>query len=251
MWDNRARELSMLSEAPENHPDCYMEFFTKRVPLSGASVIDVGCGAGRYLKQLLDAGALAEGLEPSSQMVKETVKYLERSGFDGEEVKIHPVAFQEFEPEKQYDYVFISNSPIIRYYENYEKILRLAKKGIFVGSWMRRRDVFFHQLAKRLGREPGEIFAPYVYYLFNLLMADGYAPEFVSLPERKLRAIHPDECINRYANWLYGEEYSRQDFDRMREEMDRLLAEMERKEGEYLGLRGLLYVDLTKGKGFV
>ena len=241
MWNKRAKELSLLAERDDT--DGYIEFFKQHVDLNGATVIDLGCGAGRYLKLLMDEGALVEGLEPSEEMIKYAKKHIKDSGYNEEDVNIYNVAFQDFEPEKQYDYVFISNSPIVGYYESYEKILKLAKKGIFIGEWIERKDLFFEKLVRSMGKEVKRQLMFDIYYYFNLFAADGYLPNFKSSIKISKEELKVEKCIQRYTSWIYGEGYTDNDMKLVMDEILKYKSDKEELIVEFHGIRGMIYVD--------
>ena len=241
MWNKRAKELSLLAERDD--ADGYIEFFKQHVDLNGTTVIDLGCGAGRYLKLLMDEGALVEGLEPSKEMIKYAKKHIKDSGYNEEDVNIYNVAFQDFEPKKQYDYVFISNSPIVGYYESYEKILKLAKKGIFIGEWIERKDLFFEKLVRSMGKEVKRQLMFDIYYYFNLFAADGYLPNFKSSIKISKEELKAEKCIQRYTSWIYGEGYTDNDMKLVMDEILKYKSDKEELIAEIHGIRGMIYVD--------
>ena len=80
MWNRRAKEVSRLSARADG--DGYFSFFKSSVgDLDGMSVLDSGCGAGRYLKLLLDAEARAEGLDSLIEMVRTAKAYTTENGY--------------------------------------------------------------------------------------------------------------------------------------------------------------------------
>lgn len=240
MWNRRAVEVSRLSARTEN--DGYFSFFNSSADLTGASVIDLGCGAGRYLKMLLDAGAKAEGLDPSIEMVKIAKAYVSEHGYS--DVPVYNASFQDFEVTRQYDYVFVSNCPIIDYYENYLKILKLASRGVFIGSWIERKDTFLDRIAADMGLAQKKTVSFDLVYLFNLFVADGYLPKF-QVTARDIREdIAIEDCALRFASWLFGEGYAAEDLDRLTSALSKRLTPDGKVPTELRGISGMLYVDL-------
>ncbi|WP_303296357.1 class I SAM-dependent methyltransferase [Pyramidobacter piscolens] len=244
MWNKRAREFRKASASADDSG--VFEFFKSRAELKGRSVIDVGCGAGRYLKRLLDEGALAEGLEPSVEMAREARDYLSQSGYDGAAATIRNVAFQDFAPEKKYDYVFISNSPVISYYENYAKIVALPRRGLFISSWLRIQDLFLEKIAAALGREAHTHGGCDIVYFLNLLLADGYCPDFWTNVSRRKERVDPENFYLRYASWLYGPEYDEKELDMVKKEIDKYLGDDKKVAVSGTNVMGMLYLDLRK-----
>lgn len=244
MWNKRAREFRKISSNAGG--DQVFDLFRAKAELKGRSVIDVGCGAGRYLKKLLDEGALAEGLEPSVEMGREARDFISQSGYDGAAVTIYNVAFQDFAPEKKYDYVFISNSPVISYYENYPRIINLARKGIFISSWLRIEDLFLEKVAAGLGRTPHTHGGCDIVYFLNLLLADGYYPDFWTSVKRREERVDPENFYLRYTSWLYGPEYGEKELDRVKKEIDKYLGDDKKVAVSSTNVMGVLYLDLLK-----
>lgn len=244
MWNKRAREFRKISSNAGN--DQVFDLFRAKAELKGRSVIDIGCGAGRYLKRLLDEGALAEGLEPSVEMVRQARDHLSQSGYDGTSIVIHSAAFQDFAPEKKYDYVFISNSPVISYYENYPRIIDLARRGIFISSWLKIKDLFLEKIAAGLGRAPHTHGGCDIVYFMNLLLADGYYPDFWTNVSHREERVDPENFYLRYASWLYGPEYGERDLEGVKKEIAKYVGDDKKVAVSSTNVMGLLYLDLLK-----
>lgn len=242
MWNRRAKEVSRLSARADG--DGYFSFFKSSVgDLDGMSVLDSGCGAGRYLKLLLDAGARAEGLDPSIEMVRTAKAYAAENGYA--DVPVYHSSFQEFEPTKPYDYIFVANCPIVDYYENYLKFLKIAKKGVFLGTWIERNDLFLDTIAADMGITPRKRVSFDLVYLFNLFVADGYLPKFQATSRTIREDIAPEDCVLRFASWLFGEDFTPEDTERLMKAMEKRLTPDGKVPAELRGIRGMLYVDYS------
>lgn len=243
MWNKRAKEFATNMKTEGQDP--YMEFLKKQVDLKGKSILDVGCGAGKYMKLLLDEGAIVEGLEPSAEMVKEAKKYLQESGYDAEKIAFHVESFQEFSPQKSYDYVFISNNPVISYYENYDKILKLAKQGVFIGSWMGNKDSLLEKVSQKLGVKAKGHGSQSIRYVFELLFEDGYYPSFDSFVQKAVKEVAPESLAQRYTSWFYGPEYSEKEVQTVKAALAEYIVN-----GNVItevgSTQGMLFVDLKK-----
>ena len=244
MWNKRAGEFrKMLDEEPASTNDP-IGFLKSRAELKGASIVDVGCGAGRYLVGMLQEGMDAEGIEPSTEMVKQARDYIDHKGFDHKKVLIHNVSFQDFNKEKEYDYAFISNSPVIGFYENYSKIAGLAKKGILVNSWLNVKDEFLEEIGKKLGKTAKPHGGPGMIYLMNLFLADGYDVELKTETKAVEKRSDPDSFCQKYTSWFYGSGYSEEQL----EEVKKIIASYCDEDGKVTiktrQKTGLLYVKL-------
>ncbi|MGI6077847.1 MAG: class I SAM-dependent methyltransferase [Fastidiosipilaceae bacterium] len=239
MWNRRAKEVAGLAKVTGDGG--YWQFFIERANLKGTRVLDAGCGAGRYLKKIMDAGALGEGLEPAELMADEAVNYLRGAGY---EPPIHRVAFEDFDPPHKYDYVFISNSPISSRYENYEKLISIAEKGLFIGSWLKRRDSLCEEIAHELGKDFVFTRHETLTSLLNLFISDGYYPDYSAVIDKGTHTVEPEKVAKRYTSWIFGADYSD---DNEQIVLQQLLARKKR-DGQltstYAGAQGMLYVNL-------
>ncbi|MFC1582511.1 class I SAM-dependent DNA methyltransferase [Planctomycetota bacterium] len=72
------RKFDMLADTYEDTPQAYFEqwdglnLMKALGDVSGQRILDVGCGTGRLLKQLTEAGGDAVGIDISGEMVKKT-----------------------------------------------------------------------------------------------------------------------------------------------------------------------------------
>lgn len=225
MWDKRAKEFSKSSKKNEVN---YVDYLKHFVDLKGASVLDVGCGTSDYLKILLDESAVAEGLEPSKEMRKIGLNYLKDNGYPN--VTIYHSSLQDFEVSKKYEYVFIANSPVISYYENYEKILSLAEKGILIGSWLDSSDSLLDEIAGRLHIVPKKHGGKDILYFFNLLLEDGYKANFQTVTRQSSVMENALNSLERYTSWFYGPDYNHDDLNRVKD----IIMELSNEKGEVL-----------------
>lgn len=217
IWDKRAEEFYAMSKIDQE--DEIITYFKSKASISEMSILDIGCGSGRFLSTLLSEGAKAEGLEPSVEMVKFAKKHLNESGYEDFNIPIYNQSFQDFQSTKIYDYIFSSNTPIPFSYENYERILKIAKKGVIISSWLYREDSIFLEVSKSLGKK-GEIGGNNrLYYLANLLNLDGYFPSIETFTAKSQSYILLKNIINRYSHWLFGPNYSEEEYNQVKDEL--------------------------------
>jgi len=97
LWDGEARTLDGLRQAQQRYADTLHAWIPKGV----VSVLDVGCGTGAGSLALKAKGYAVEGLSPDPYQ-QDLYRRVERP--------FHLVRFQDFEPEKPYDLVLMSES---------------------------------------------------------------------------------------------------------------------------------------------
>jgi ubiquinone/menaquinone biosynthesis C-methylase UbiE len=100
-------------------------------PLQGESVLDIGCGTGELLRQFVDMGLQATGLDPSPYMLDITVKNL------GNRVDLYR-GFGEDLPFDDNSFNYAIFSTTLEFIENPRKAIeescRVAKDQIFIGA---------------------------------------------------------------------------------------------------------------------
>lgn len=247
MWDRRAKEFRRMIEEEEKEqrgPDPAIALLKERAA-AGSTVLDVGCGAGRHLVQLNRAGFRPEGLEPSAEMRNQAREHLSDSGISPESVKLHGAAFQDFRPEKQYDYLFLSNSPVLSDYENYPRLLSLARQGLLVQSWLSLRDSLLESVEGLLHRRAYTHAGPTLLYFMNLLFSDGYYPEFRAVTWNKEERVNPETLCQRYTSWFFGDAYSEAELQEVRDALNSLREEDGRMTVRRTDTMGILFLGFS------
>lgn len=243
MWNKRAKEFAQNIRNQKS--DDFMDFIKRKICLPNQHFIDIGSGAGKYIKLLLDEGALVDAIEPSVEMVAQTKKYLAESGYEMHRYTIFNQSFQDFQTSKKYDYVLLSNSPVISFYENYDRILSMATKGIFITSWIGERDSLLERVCKELGKKAHGHNGQSIRYVFELLLEDGYFPTFETKFQSSEEEVNTEGWYHTYASWLFGEDYESHHVEEIRK-----IVEKEMKDGKVkvrsAGAQAMLYVDLTE-----
>ena len=122
----------------------------------------------------------------------------------------------------------------------------MTKKGIFIGSWLKRQDSLCEEIAHELGKE--FVFTRYetLSSLLNLFIIDGYYPDYSALIDKGTHIVEPQQVAKRYTSWIFGGDYS----DANEQVVLKQLLERKKREGQltstYTGAQGMLYVDLQQ-----
>jgi SAM-dependent methyltransferase len=98
LWNGEAFDLAGLKKAQ----DRFSRLLCQWVPADAGSVLDVGCGIGSTARMLHEGGLDVEGLSPDPY---HRDAFARRVG-----TPFHLARFQEFEPERRYDLVLMSES---------------------------------------------------------------------------------------------------------------------------------------------
>ena len=98
--DDLKVETANVYQAQEN----YAEFIVSQIPESTKTILDVGCGAGKFAEKLLDLGYEVDCVSPSPNLTKHVRNLL------GDRSKIFECGYEELETDKVYDMVLFSES---------------------------------------------------------------------------------------------------------------------------------------------
>lgn len=100
-WDQGLEvKLGNMPAAQER----YSQFLLSQIPEGTKTILDVGCGAGKFAERLIGAGYDVECVCPSPLLAGEARKRL------GPDVPVHLCTFDEFDSEKRFDLVLFSES---------------------------------------------------------------------------------------------------------------------------------------------
>lgn len=93
-------EPSNVFEAQEN----YANFLIKNIPDGVNSILDVGCGSGKFAEKMLDAGYSVDCVSPSPNLTEHVRKRL------GDRSEIFENRYEDIFTEKNYDLILCSES---------------------------------------------------------------------------------------------------------------------------------------------
>lgn len=118
LWQGEPLDLAGLKEAQER----YAQKLADWVPAGVRTILDVGCGSGSMALRLRDRGFEVEGLAPDPYLGE---VFAERTG-----LPFHLARFQDFEPERRYDLVLMSESAQYIWLPSlFPHVLRVAPGG--------------------------------------------------------------------------------------------------------------------------
>ena len=118
-WCNRLLRTSILIR--------YEKTFLQLQPMKDRSVLDIGCGSGRYLLKCLKLGAAkVTGIDLSEEMLSLTRKTLDSVGNISERVELVSGDFLKYEFEEPYDYAIVMG--VMDYVENPKDFLAKLSK---------------------------------------------------------------------------------------------------------------------------
>lgn len=121
--DGLEADISNLAEAQKR----YAGHLKSNIPEGTKSILDVGCGSGRFAKELMDAGYQVDAVSPGKILTKRAKELL------GDTSTIFQTKFQKLETEKKYDLILFSESfQYIPLDESVPKALSLLNTGGYI-----------------------------------------------------------------------------------------------------------------------
>jgi 2-polyprenyl-3-methyl-5-hydroxy-6-metoxy-1,4-benzoquinol methylase len=98
--DNLATEVSNLAPAQIN----YAEFLISNIPTQTKSILDVGCGSGKFAHELIERGYQVDCVSPGTILTEHALKLLNGKS------EIFQMKFEDVKTDKKYDMILFSES---------------------------------------------------------------------------------------------------------------------------------------------
>lgn len=232
MWDERAQEWKQQLDENET----FQKSVAQRVEQSAAflrekgllketdSVVDLGCGPGRFVSEFAKTAGHVMGLDISSEMVGAAKEYTDQLGFMNTSYKACDFKTLDIEKEGlkgQFDLVFTSITPAIGTMDSLKKAMELSRGYCFNSCFVEREDEIGRQLALEvLGithEDTRNHHSQWFYSLFNILWLLGYLPETsYHSYETKEEAETVNDLVHYYSRNLLGNNRDEKKIEKMR-----------------------------------
>jgi SAM-dependent methyltransferase len=98
--DDLALDLFNLPRAQENHSD----FIISHIPDGTRTILDVGCGAGRFAAKLISLGYTVDCVSPSTVLTEHARKLL------GDKNRVFECRYEDLQTDTRYDVIIFSES---------------------------------------------------------------------------------------------------------------------------------------------
>ncbi|MDR3601311.1 MAG: class I SAM-dependent methyltransferase [Desulfosporosinus sp.] len=185
-WDNRAAEFNKLvcQGSPDERIRKIVEFLSQNSLLTkNSSVLDIGCGPGRFAVEFAKLSTDVTGLDISDNMLGYARKNAEAANLTNTSFKNlnwDEVNLDEFGWRKKFDLVTAINSPGIHDLTTLEKMIAASKKYCFLSNFVDRYDSVQEILRTDILKlEEGKFYTNSVYSILNILWLTGYYPSIV------------------------------------------------------------------------
>ena len=209
-WDRRAdkwvREITdtgnIRKKRSENRILKTGEFLRSRGLLGpGTTVIDIGCGPGRFVAEFAKTAGHVTGTDISPRMLELGKEYTDSMGLYN--VSYEATDFKEFNPEDlgwkgAFDLCFSSITPALNNYEAVEKMESMSRKYCFSSNFVKAEDVLAEKVRSALfpqNKRPNAWDGRTFYAMFNLLWLKGRYPEITYFKESDNERLPADENL--------------------------------------------------------
>ncbi len=139
-------------------------------------VIDIACGTGTYAVRMAPYCRSVSCLDISGKMLEKLSTKTTDAGIDNIEIKNQD--WHSYSPDRKFDLVFCSMSPLMRSMDNIDRFLDLSQRYVAIVTWagIRENLVLSELGTKFIGRKPGKHTSD-MNVIFNFLYSRGFAPE--------------------------------------------------------------------------
>ena len=198
-WDNRAGEFNKL--VCQGSPDARIKnivdyLLSNNLLTKNSSVLDIGCGPGRFAIEFGKRSTDVTGLDISDKMLDYAVNNAQADHLTNVSFKNlnwDEVSLEERGWVKKYDLVTAINSPGIHDQVTLEKMIAASKGYCFLSNFVDRADSVQDIIRKEILKLKGvKFYSNTVYSIFNILWLMGYYP-FITYVDTDREHVRPFE----------------------------------------------------------
>ena len=202
-WDNRADEFNKLvsQDSPDERINKIVEFLSHNNLLTkNSSVLDLGCGPGRFAVEFAKKATDVTGLDISEKMLDYAVKNAEAENLTNVSFKNmnwDDVDLEEYDWGKKFDLVTAINSPGIHDQRTLDKMIAASKGYCFLSNFVDRTDSVQDIIrVEILKLEEKRFYKNVIYSIFNILWLLGYYPSiaYVDTNREHVRTVE-EACV--------------------------------------------------------
>ncbi|EGW37980.1 class I SAM-dependent methyltransferase [Desulfosporosinus sp. OT] len=217
-WNNRASEFDKLVRQgiPDERIRKIVEFLSSNNLLTkNSSVLDIGCGPGRFAVEFAKKSTEVTGLDISDKMLDYAVNNATAENLTNVSFKSlnwDEVNLEECGWEKRFDLVTAINSPGIHDQITLEKMITASKGHCFLSNFVDRydsvQDIIHTEILKLKG---AKFYNNTVYSLFNILWLMGYYPNITYVDtDREHVRTYQEACVY-YSSLFEAENCSKEE----------------------------------------
>ena len=200
-WNSKAASFASR-ELPTAENSLAMRLVLEnKMTAAGQTVLDVGCGGGRFSFALEEMGACVTGADFSPRMVEECekAKDLRNSSVNFSVCDWHTANLQELGWENHFDLVLANMTPAVVSADTFLKLSEASKKWCLMVKPTRRKNEVLDQLTSLLGLSSDtRSLEDTLVYAFGLLWHSGLRPKLEYEEQLWENQWTTDEAVQEY-----------------------------------------------------
>lgn len=155
-WDKKALTYPRYNPSEDTFESRTIRTLEKEgVDFTGKSVLDIGCGSGKFTLVIAKKAASVLGTDISSQMLRILHEDAEKEGADN--LRSLKCTFDDFpDTGERFDIAFASVTPAVRTQEHFRKVTDMAEKTVYIGWAGRKESEMLYALQSECGLTPKE-----------------------------------------------------------------------------------------------
>ena len=244
LWNEKADYFGSY-DLDEVQNDRFVEIIREKNLIDkNSTILDVGCGAGKYCTALADDCFKAIGTDLSPKMIESARKKALEYGKKNVEFRCDDWLKLDIEKEgllHKFDLVMACMTPAICNYDSFEKFINCSKNAGILCAGTRRNDSVTDELDKLLGvKKSKRNSEDIILYAFNILWEKGYYPNVEYIDQSWDSEESVDKAFKVYVN-RYKSKYN----------IDEAQEAMVRKYLEDISKDGIVYEKISTVKAIM
>lgn len=175
-WEIVASDYDALEETTfyRNMQEDILSEMEKRGALErDFTFFDVACGTGNYTVKIAPKVSKVYALDISPAMLSILRKKIEEKGLSN--VEIIEADWRKYQPERDFDTVFVSMTPILRDLKEVKRLFEIAKRFLIIVNWAGlRKNLLLEEIEKRFFNRVKPDYHPGLFLIFNYFYTLGY-----------------------------------------------------------------------------
>jgi len=208
-WNGRAEEFNKKKQKSEG--DKRLNSILELLALKGmlkkdGSILDIGCGPGKYSVEFAKQTKSVIGVDISPKMIEFARENARETDLDNLSFDTLDWEFADIKAlgwEKKFDLVFASMCPAINSKNTLEKMVNASKAFCFVSTFVERKDSVRDHLSSFIDWQNAKRdFSKTIYCGFNILWLMGFRPEITYLDTEWENVYTIQKAVSMYTSYF-------------------------------------------------
>lgn len=227
-WNNRAKEFYRYTKESKNNE--VLDFLNSKMEFTGKKILDIGCGAGRFLLPFVKAGAHVTGIDIAEDMIYYTEKILTESNIPKDSYELLKADWKDIHLDargwkSKFDLVFASMSPGVSDWESIKKLVAASKGHVYISSFAYRHESALLELQNQMESYRENDWGERFRAMINLLLLNGYLPDVKFTRKVGSMEFVVEDLINRYKHRFINSDPTGEKTEELRKLIDKIGSE--------------------------